>query len=208
MANQSGRIYGLTILSPIKSGQLHTEISPSLAIRRCLRCLAQHEVSPFAKVSSTHMARLAVMDDVVYEGSPSCEEHLQAKYLVFESNFDGDLDTYLKRLASEAAAEVECVWQHCDGFPGVHNVEKFVEYMKKCQIETTFFFADVNNKTVQETLSALQTQSAVAAFIEKNQGKPPEELHREFVQFIRLLRAAPAPRPGSGPKREFSDEIT
>jgi hypothetical protein len=206
MANQSGSIYGLTILSPIKSHHPHAEISPSLAIRRCLRCLAQHEISPFAKVSSTHMARLVVMDDVVYEGSPSCEEHLQAKYLIFESNFDGDLDTYLKMLATEAAAEVECVWQHCDGFPGVNDVEKFVEYMKKCQIETTFFFADVNNKTVQETLRALQTQTAVAAFIEKNQGKTPEELQSAFVQFICQLGEAPAPRPGTGPKREFADE--
>jgi len=206
MANQSGSIYGLTILSPIKSRQPQEAISPSLAIRRCLRCMAQHEVSPFAKVSSTHMARLVVMDDVVYEGSPSCEEHLQAKYLVFESNFDGDLDTYLRRLATEAAAEVECVWQHCDGFPGVRDVNRFVEYMKKCQIETTFFFADVNDKPVQEALRALQTQSAVAAFIEKNQGKPPEELMREFVQFVRLLGEALAPKPGTGPKREFSDE--
>jgi hypothetical protein len=206
MANQSGNIYGLTILSPIKSAEPHAEISPSLAVRRYLRRMAQHEVSPFAKVSSTHMARLVVMDDVAYEGSPSCEEHLQAKYLIFESNFDGDLDTYLRRLATEAAAEVECVWKHCDGFPGVHDIGKFVEYMKKCQIETTFFFADVNNKTVQETLRALQIQSAVAAFIEQNQGKPPEELQRALVQFIHLLGEAPAPRPGTGPRREFSDE--
>jgi hypothetical protein len=152
------------------------------------------------------MARLVVMDDVVFEGSPSGEEHLQAKYLIFESNFDGDLETYLSRLATEAAAEVECVWQHCDGFPGVHDVGKFIEYMKKCQIETTFFFADVNNKTVQETLRALQTQSAVAAFIEENQARPPEELQLAFKQFHHMLGEAPTPLPGTGPRREFSDE--
>ena len=72
--------------------------------------------------------------------------------------------------------------------------------MKRCQVETTFYFADVNDKTVQQTLRALQTQSAVASFIEKNQGKPPDELQRAFVEFLeapaqcRLRRIQAAPR--------------
>ena len=37
----------------------------------------------------THLARLVVMDDMIYVGAPSCEEHLHSKYLVFESNCDG-----------------------------------------------------------------------------------------------------------------------
>ena len=35
------------------------------------------------------------MDDVVFVGTPAREEHLKSKYLVFETNFDGDLDAYL-----------------------------------------------------------------------------------------------------------------
>jgi hypothetical protein len=204
--NQSGSIYGLTILSPIKDKQ-HVKISPSLAIRMYLQSLPVDSGGPFAKVSSTHMARLVVLDDVVYFGMPSCEEHLQSKYLIFESNFDGKLDDYLTRLATEAKEEVDGIWQHCIGYPGLENVPAFIAYMKRCQVETTFYFADVNDKTVQQTLRALQTQSAVASFIEKNQGKSPADLQKAFVNFSNRLRNTAPPEPGSIKGKEFTDQL-
>ena len=206
MPNQSGSIYGLTILSPIKDKQ-HVKISPSLAIRMYLQSLPVDSGGPFAKVSSTHMARLVVLDDVVYFGMPSCEEHLQSKYLIFESNFDGKLDDYLTRLATEAKEEVDGIWQHCIGYPGLENVPAFIAYMKRCQVETTFYFADVNDKTVQQTLRALQTQSAVASFIEKNQGKSPADLQKAFVNFSNRLRNTAPPEPGSIKGKEFTDQL-
>jgi hypothetical protein len=206
MPNQSGSIYGLTVLAPIKDDP-HAEISHSVAIRMYLQTLPVDGKGPFGKVSSTHMARLVVLDDVVYFGMPSCEEHLKSKYLIFESNFDGQLEPYLKQLATEARDEVHNIWQHCIGYPGVQNVDAFVAYMKRCQVETTFYFADVNDKTVQQTLKALQTQSAVASFIEKNQGKPTDQLQAAFVEFMTRLNNAPRPKPGSTKGKELTDEL-
>jgi len=118
---------------------------------------------------------------------------------VFESNFDGDLDDYLGCMAREIPDDVESVWSHCVGYPGVADVAKFTEYMKKCQLTTTFYFADVNNKTVQQTLRALQTQKALADFIEQNQGKPPAELQQALAVFLNTKRPEPAPGvPGIG----------
>lgn len=65
----------------------------------------------------------------------------------------------------------------------------------------------MNDKTVQQTMRALQTQSAVASFIEKNLGKPPDELQRAFVDFSRRLRDAPTPNPGSTKGKEFTDKL-
>jgi hypothetical protein len=195
MPNQSGNVYGLTILSPIIHGAAG-DISHDCAIRDYLADLPRDHRSLFAKVSSTHLARLVVMDDVVFVGTPAREEHLQSKYLVFETNFDGDLDTYLERMAREAPEEVHAVWQHCVGYPGVKDPAAFAAYMKKCQIETTYFFADVNNKTVQQTLRALKLQSGVAHFIEANQGKSASEIQTAFRQFLEKVRHAPEPLAG------------
>jgi len=196
MPNQSGSVYGLTILSPILDDP-HAKVSHDLQIRMYLGGL-KDERSPFAKVSSTHMARLAVLNDVVYVGMPACEEHLRSQYLVFESNFDGSLDEYLEKMAVEIPEDVDAVWGHCVGYPGTKSIGAFQAYMKKCQITTTFYFADVNDKTVNQTLRALQTQEAVGVFIENNQGKPAEELRQAFAAFLEALRAAPGPIPGSG----------
>jgi hypothetical protein len=136
------------------------------------------------------------MDDVIYVGTPARDEHLQSKYLVLESNLDGDLDTYLTRMAKEIPDLVESVWSHCVGYPSVRDPAAFAAYMKKCQIETTFYFADVNNQTVKSTLRALKVQASVAEFIARHQGKPAAELQAAFRAFYERVRHMPEPEPG------------
>ena len=137
-------------------------------------------------------------------GAPACEEHLKSKYLIFESNCDGELDSYLSNLAASIPEHLDAVWKHCVGYPGAVNREAFIDYMKACQIDTTFFFAAVNDKTVPETLRALQTQSAVADFIASHQGVDSATLQREFIEFLAHLKTLPPPRPGSmGPYRDI-----
>jgi len=199
MPNQNGKRYGLTILSPIIDDDTVTP-SHDLQIRYYLANLPADGRSPFARAPGTHLARLVVLDEVIYVGMPSCEEHLKSKYLIFESNCDGDLTKYLGGLATHAAAEFDAVWSHCVGYPGAKNVDAFINYMKSCQIETTFYFAAVNDRSLPETLAALQTQRAVSDFIATHQGMEPEKLQREFVTFYKALKSKPIPSPGGSGK--------
>jgi hypothetical protein len=195
MANRSGSVYGLTVLSPILNDE-HAVPSHDLQIRKYLATLPTGADSPFAIAPGTHLARLVVMDDVVYVGMPACEEHLNSKYLVFESNCDGDLDTYLRGLATRIPQHFDAIWSHCTGYPGAGDIPAFLRYMKACQLETTFFFAAVNDKSVTDTLIALQTQRAVADFIATHQGMDPAQIQQEFIKFIKILKAASPPAPG------------
>ena len=196
MANQSGSVYGLTVLSPILN-DARAVPSHDLQIRKYLATLPTGADSPFAIAPGTHLARLVVMDDVIYVGMPACEEHLKSKYLVFESNCDGDLDTYLKGLAAKIPHHVDAIWSHCTGYPGATDITAFLRYMKACQLETTFFFAAVNDKSVTDTLIALQTQRAVADFIATHQGMDPGQVQQEFIKFIKILKATSPPAPGT-----------
>jgi hypothetical protein len=196
MPNKNGTVYGLTILSPIIDDDKATP-SHDLQIRRYLATLPTGEQSPFALAPGTHLARLVVMDDVIYVGMPACEEHLKSKYLVFESNCDGELDNYLAGLAASVPEHLDAIWSHCVGYPGAANRQAFIDYMKACQLETTFYFAAVNDKSVPETLRALQTQHAVADFIANHQGMEPARLQAEFARFVAELKSTPIPRPGS-----------
>jgi hypothetical protein len=203
MPNQNGSVYGLTILSPIIDDADATP-SHDLQIRAYLAQLSTREDSPFAIAPGTHLARLVVMDDVIYVGMPSCEEHLKSKYLVFESNCDGNLDDYLARLASSIPSHLDAIWSHCVGYPkqGATDPKAFIAYMKSCQLETTFYFAAVNDKSVTDTLRALQTQTAVADFVATHQGANPATLQLDFIDFAARLKSLPTPPPGSmGPHR-------
>lgn len=207
MGNVSGTTYGLTILSPIIMDDGKADVCHSMALRWLLSRLERDYRSPFATLSSTYLARLVVMDDVIFVGLPAIEDHLKSRYLVFEANFDGDLDTYLRRMATDTSSFVNDVWQHCVGFPGTSDIDKFIAYMKKCQVETTFFFADVNNQTVESTLRALQTQSALAHFMEHHHDMPAAQLQRAFGEFLQKLRKAPLPpRGGDDATRDIPQE--
>lgn len=197
MANQNGSVYGLTLLCPILNDE-HATPSHDLQIRRYLAGLPTGAESPFAIAPGTHLCRLAVMDDVIYVGMPACEEHLKSKYLVFESNCDGDGVSYLRGLANAIPAYLDAIWSHCTGYPGCKDQQKFLAYMKACQMDTTFFFAAVNDKSVTETLTALQTQRAVADFVTSHQGMGAAEMQREFVAFYKEVSALPPPPPGLG----------
>ncbi|HEX4320220.1 MAG TPA: hypothetical protein VHZ52_04915 [Acidobacteriaceae bacterium] len=200
MPNVNGSLYGLTILSPILNDEKATP-SHDLQIRAYLATLPTGADSPFALTAGTHLCRLVVMDDVVYVGMPACEEHLQSKYLIFECNLDATddagLERYLRGMAETIPAHLDAVWSHCVGYPGAKNAQAFVEYMKACQIETTFFFAAVNDKSLPESLNALQTQRAVTDFIASHQGMEPARLQAEFVAFAAELQARPVPKPGA-----------
>ena len=83
------------------------------------------------------------------------------------------------------------------GFPGVSDAAAFVRYMKACQLTTTFYFAATNDKTVYQTLEALQTQRWVSDFVAQHQGVDAGTLQREFGVFLERLRETPVPKPGS-----------
>ena len=195
MANQNGVMYGLTIFSPIIDDD-HVTPSHDLQLREYFASLPTGPESPFAQAPFTHLARLFVLDDVVFVGKPSKEEHLKSKYLIFESNFDGDLDTYLMGLVRYAPEHVDATWSHCVGYPGIADAAAFVRYMKACQLETTFYFGAVNSQTLTQTLKALQTQRLVAEFIASHQASKPAALQHAFAAFLMELRAQPLPRPG------------
>jgi len=188
-------VSGLTIFSPILESDA-MGIEHASSVRRYLATLPRTHNSPFARVPSTHFARLVVMDDVVFVGAPAREEHLTSRYLLFEATFDSDLDTYLARMAREIPDHVDSIWSHCVGYPGAVDPTAFVGYMKKCQVEATFSFADVSDRTVQQNLKALQVQSALAHFIERNQGRPATEIQMAFGVLLESLAKAPPPLPG------------
>ena len=170
--------------------------SHDLQIREYLATLPTGAASPFAAAPGTHMARLVVLDDVIYVGMPSCEEHLNSRYLVFEVNCDADLPTYITELAHSIPRALDAIWSHCTGYPGSADVTNLVRYMQACQVETTFFFAAVNDRSRDETLRALAAQRAVADLIAAHPGCAPTR--DEFAAFLTALDEAPLPAPGAG----------
>ncbi|MEP6690181.1 MAG: hypothetical protein ABJD07_03435 [Gemmatimonadaceae bacterium] len=199
MANTSDKAYGLTILSPILGGVSADGVPHDRAIRRELIALGADGESPFAQVPTTHFARCVVIDTLPYEGIPAKVDQLKNKYLLFTSNFDGELDDYLELVRTRMGDAVARIWSHCHAFPGVRDRAPFASYMRRCQVETSFFFGAYTKHTLVEVLRALDTQRRMAQFVAEQQGarRAPAALQQAFRELVGELAGAALPRPGT-----------
>ena len=217
-SNISGNAYALTILSPIQDRFTPDEVSFADNVRDILQSWNFEANSPMALVPQTYLCRFFVLDDVYTESLPGAsaidtfvdwlpvvpdkfrhcywpkEDHLKSRYLVFSCNFHGgpkaDLDGYLRGMWNAISDRIKEVWGHCYGFEGVDSAEKFIAYMKKCQLEATLFFNGSTDDPLEEQLKALYLKQEFAKFAVANQGLDAATLKANFQQFIQ--RVAPA----------------
>lgn len=221
MATKSGNATALTVLSPIKNGSTDGAAYADITRERCLR-LPIHEKSPLTQVPNTYLARLFVLDDVYYESLPGNDavfnfsditsifsdsarkkalprkDHLKSKYLVFSSNFHGDLDTYLTGMWEKwsyidhqgTQRDVRHIWEHCVAFDKVTDSGAFIEYIKKCQLEASLFFNGSTDDALQEQLKSLYLKQEFAKFAVAHQGKNAAEIQQDFKAFIARVQPA------------------
>jgi hypothetical protein len=199
--NQNGNAYGLTVLCPLKNDSENDQSYAAL-VRDRLRKLPLDEKSPLAAVPNTYLCRMFVLDDVFYEGDPAGEDHLKSKYLVLVVELHGDRDAWLRAMWNHAHECIEPIWKYCIAFKGVNSADEWVDYIKRCQVDTTFYFMGSTDKPLSEQLKALYLKQELANFALEHQGvKDAVALQRAFKDFLARVQpdnlAGPTWRPGA-----------
>jgi hypothetical protein len=199
--NQSGNAYGLTVLCPLKNDSEDNQSYAAL-VRDRLRKLPLDEKSPLAAVPNTYLCRMFVLDDVFYQGDPAQEDRLKSKYLVLVVELHGDRDTWLRGMWERAQECIRPIWKYCVAFKDVRSADDWVDYIERCQVETTFYFMGSTDKPLAEQLKALYLKQELAQFALEHQGvKDPAALQRAFKDFLARVQpddlAGPTWRPGA-----------
>lgn len=183
MSNTKNNAYALTLLCPIKQ-DFGPEQSFASRTREQLQRLPDGEQSPMAQVPDTYQCRFYILNDVFFQGSPAQEDHLKSRYLVFSCDFHGGLQAYLMGFWQHAQEAIMAIWQHCIGFEQVHDAESFCQYIKKCQVNTTYYFNGSSGAPLKEQLKALYLKQQFAEFVEQQQGKSAAEQQLAFQDFV------------------------
>jgi hypothetical protein len=189
MSNVSGNAYALTTLCPIRNGQKGGIFNSNLT-REVLQELPDNQDSPLARVANTYLARFYILDDAIFESFPNEIDTLQSKYLVFTSNLYGDLDVYLTGMWNSIKEDIQNIWGNCVGFEKVNSAPSFIEYIKKCQVKTTFFFNGSTDDPLDEQLKSLFLKQEFSKFVFAHQGVSPSQLLHDFKEFINYSKPA------------------
>ncbi len=197
MPNEAGDAYGLTALCPIKIGddQKCSFASLTRAYLQQMQETRADEDSPMASVPNTYLCRFFVLDNVNYQGKPAVLDSLKSPYLVFVAELHGDRDTYLEGMWKRAEPMIREVWKHCVGFGSVVTAEHFVNYIVRCQVETTLYFNGSTDDPLREQLKALYLQQEFSKFAFASTRKSAEDLQRDFRSFVARTRPHDVARP-------------
>lgn len=172
-SNVSGQAYALTAIAPIDPGREEE-------LRTYLEALP-HDPSPLMAVKRTHFARWVIVDDFYQEEEQPHEDHLAQAQLIFTSNFDGPLETYLDELVSKLGEPAKEIWGRCTGCPEQASTAELKAYLLAHQIDTGFFFAAYGEATVERVRGALDLRERLISFAVDSQGMEPAELQSAFL---------------------------
>ena len=175
-SNVSGQAYAFMAMTPVKPGE-------ERPLAEYLRGLRGRGPSPLARLPRTHIARFVIVPD--FYNDPTWkqphEEHLDLNYLIFTSNLDGDIDSYLDELCEKLAPESKEIWGRCVGCPESASGPALKTYLEHNQIDTGIFFAAYGHATVGQVKHALREREKMIAFAIAAQGRDPEALHKAFL---------------------------
>jgi len=175
-SNVSGQAYAFMAMTPVKPGEED-------ALTTYLRGLRAAGPSPLSRLSRTHLARFVVVRDFHNDRAwhQRSEEHLDLPYLIFTSNLDGDLDSYLDELCSELAREAQEIWGRCIGCPASASGAELKHYLKHNQIDTGIFFAAYGQAPVGKVTASLARRERMIEFARTSQGLDPAALQQKFL---------------------------
>lgn len=195
MPNMNGTSYGLTALFPIKDAVVDN-LSQKEFLRVYLANLPRDETSPLAKTAVTHFSRFVIVDKLAYNCEPLLADHLQSAYLLWTSCFNGDLDTWLDIVWQNMESELQSILGCCVVYEEYSGLQGFKNYVKRCQITTSFLFADYQNDTLVDVLEGLKLKKHFNEFIINNQQSDEASLKSNFLRWMEEMENTPSPKLG------------
>jgi hypothetical protein len=172
--NIAGRTYSLMIWTPIRPGR-------EADLRAYLEGLDKDD-SPLARVPRTHMARWIVIPDMPVAPGTDLHDPLGTQFLLFTSNFDGDVDSYLRELVELIPDEAAQVWGHCIGCPQPAEGAALKAYLHRNQVDSGVVFAAYGDASVAQVKRALDKRARLIDFAVRAQEMQSGERRAAFLQ--------------------------
>lgn len=149
-----------------------------------------------------HKIPMAYDPDYRPAGAPA-DPVVLPTWLVFTSNYDGDLKAYIRMFSERIAGEMDRIWSNCEGYPlaGARDFEKFWLYVRAHQIETNAFFAAYPQLTTPRVNQARVFKDHFDAFVARTRGSDGRsipDIGALFDEFIAEQHEYTKDFPGDG----------
>ena len=161
---------GLTILSHVDKAQLQ---DLDAVLREIGDDIAKQVRIPFGDLTLLHYASWVVFADA----EPGSQ-------LIFESNFDGPAEAFLRQLALRARSGLDQIYRHCDNYPLSGDIDAVCRYLREQIVNTDTFYVSCGGFTRDQVLQENRLHQKIEAFL--GAGPPqtdPAAIRRSIQDF-------------------------
>jgi hypothetical protein len=125
--------------------------------------LENNQYLHFAKIASLHMAALII----------AAKDPRFPPTLIFESNFDGTADEFLRELVTNGRAGLDAIYSKCEGYPsGAALTDAAVlTYLRQYSLPTPAFFVGLPGQTVGSIRNAVAVREEINRFLDAEMAK-------------------------------------
>jgi hypothetical protein len=184
---------GLTVMTEILAGS-------ASALQGVL--LAAQSRDPFRPAKLLHYAAFVIIPQI--DGIPT--------RLVFETNYDGELDAHLDELVKLAGADLDNIYGNCKGYPAASAVAKpqdFKKYLIEHSVPSTAFYVALPGRSRVDIDNAIEVYKTASAYLESLCNKPGtsklnfDDVWEELVAHFKNPGTTPRPIPSPVSQRQL-----
>jgi len=164
--------------------------------------LAAQSRDPFRPAKLLHYAAFVIIPQI--DGVPT--------RLVFETNYDGDLDVHLDELIKLAGADLDNIYGNCKGYPAASAVAKpqeFKKYLIENSVPSTAFYVALPGRSRVDIDNAIEVYNTATAYLETLCNKPGtsklnfDDVWEELVAHFKNPVTTPRPIPSPVSQRQL-----
>jgi hypothetical protein len=138
--------------------------------------------SPLARLPRTHMARWIVVPDMPVPPGTDLGDPLGTQFLLFTTNLDGDVDSYLHELVAAIPDEAARIWGDCVGCPQPAEGAALKAYLHRNKIDSGVAFAAYGDASVAQIRRALDKRTRLADFVVRAQAMTSAQRRQAFLE--------------------------
>jgi len=164
--------------------------------------LAAQSRDPFRPAKLLHYAAFVIIPQI--DGIPT--------RLVFETNYDGELDAHLDELVKLAGADLDNIYGNCKGYPAASAVAKpqeFKKYLIENSVPSTAFYVALPGRSRVDIDNAIEVYKTASAYLETLCNKPGtsklnfDDVWEELVAHFKNPVTTPRPIPSPVSQRQL-----
>lgn len=181
--NINGQAIAITVFSTLKWwGRIWLPIL-FLALR-----VRPKSLGALKHLSFIHFARWTIVRSIPFNESPQVRERLRYPHLYFESNFNGGWEEYIDAFSYILTFGMSAFWKSSYGFPTALPAGPFKLYIKRNEIDASYFYSAYPEATTSMVRAALELEPKVAALGSRAGSMTPEAFGTAWREFIRDIQ--------------------